>query len=95
MSDVKSFPGDWIKIQKEGITMSQSFHNFFIDMKVKIHFDEAHGLIGLEPALEGYKYSIRNGIRSRRIPSTFLRIRMKAEWSDKHGMVIGKIDERI
>ena len=94
--DTKSFPGSWIKLQKEGITVSPNFHHFFLlPFKVKIFYDSENRLLGLEPTKEGYNYSIRNGIRSRVIPSDIPRKRFKAEWAEKHQMLIADLNDVI
>ena len=94
--ETKSFPGSWIKIQKEGITMSSNFHHFFLPpLKVKIFYDAENQLLGLEPSEEGYNYSTRNGIRSRVIPADIPRKRFKAEWSEKHQMLIADLNDVI
>ena len=76
--------------------MSPNFHHFFLPpSKVKMFYDSENHLLGLEPAEEGYNYSVRNGIRSRVISSEIPRKRFKAGWSEKHQMLIADLKDVI
>ena len=89
-------PGKWIKFHLEGVITSPHFHPFFEGKRAAMLYDPEKGLFGLKPLeIGGYRFTTRDGLRSRQIPQEIPRKRYVAEWSEDLQAVICDLKQPI
>lgn len=91
----------WVSIRERGVSISIDLrHKYFVNedktlKHVRVFFDEENELVGLKPDDKGFKVNKKGEVYCSTIQGNLDLGKYRAEWSDKHNMLIVNLNEKI